>query len=255
MKLGLISLTLLLLVEGNSVDSHHDISPQKSTKTPMIIQLTENCVTKVDEYDPALKWNDTRYIKDYESDTKNLERGTKLSEVSLKLNGNVCPGYRMQNGDATWAEIGTPIYQVKGYSAKFRLFVGDELYEANESPDAKKMGELFDVAGKVKKVTLEYYDENTERYAVDFSEKDSKQFTDHFLTLDYVPFDEMIEKLPENRKSEFVIRFVLDDHSSFHVLYWFDDNAFTRGFGNDTIQSLVKKYAGKAKKIPSPSDQ
>lgn len=56
-------------------------------------------------------------------------------------------------------------------------------------------------------------------------------------------------------KSQFVVRFVLHDNSSFEVLYEPVDNAFTRGYGNDTIYELVMKYAAMAKKVTSPSDQ
>ncbi|GIO04431.1 hypothetical protein J31TS6_04590 [Brevibacillus reuszeri] len=252
MKSALISLTLMFLVEGSA---YAEEPQQKPRKVPMLIQLTENCISKMEEYDYELKWNDIRYMWNRESDTSELEKGKKIAEVSLKLGGNVCPGYRIQNGDATWAEIGTPISQVKGYDERFRLFVGDDLYQAMDGPDAKTMGDLFDVAGKVKKVKLEYTKESQdfpydyEIYSADFSAKDSVQFAESFVNLDYIPFEEMYKNRSHNRESEYVVRFYLHDNSSFSVLYWLDENAFTRGYGDDTIKRIVENYVDRLQKV------
>ena len=127
MKSALISLTLMFLVEGTA---YTEEPQQKPRKVPMLIQLTENCIIKPDEYGHELRWNDIRYMLNQESDVSGLEKGKTFAEVSFTVIGNVCPGYRFQNGDATRAELGTPISQVKGYDEKFRLFVGDDLYEA-----------------------------------------------------------------------------------------------------------------------------
>lgn len=257
MKSALISLTLMFLVEGSA---YAEEPQQKPRKVPMLIQLTEDCIIKPDEYGHELRWNDARYMWNQESDVSGLEKGKTFAEVSLTVSGNVCPGYRFQNGDATRAEIGTPISQVKGYNERFRLFVGDDLYEALESPDAKTMGELFDVAGKVKKVTLEYTKESQDapydydRYSVEFSEQDSVQFAESFVNLDYVPFEEMYKKQSRNRESEYLVRFYLHDNSSFSVLYWLDENAFSRGYGNDMIRRIVENYADKFQKVESDSE-
>lgn len=257
MKSALISLTLMFLVEGTA---YTEVPQQKPRKVPMLIQLTEDCIIKPDEYGHELRWNDIRYMLNQETDVSGLEKGKTFAEVSFTVSGNVCPGYRFQNGDATRAEIGTPISQVKGYDERFRLFVGDDLYEAMDSPDAKTMGELFDVAGKVKKVTLEYtkisqdapYD--YDHYSVDFSEQDSVQFAESFVNLDYVPFEEMYRKRSGNRESEYLVRFFLYDNSSFTVLYWLDENAFTRGYGDDTIKRIVENYSGRLQKVESDSE-
>jgi len=258
MKSALISLTLMFLVEGTA---YTEEPQQKPRKVPMLIQLTENCIIKPDEYGHELRWNDIRYMLNQESDVSGLEKGKTFAEVSFTVSGNVCPGYRFQNGDATRAEIGTPISQVKGYDERFRLFVGDDLYEAMDSPDAKTMGELFDVAGKVKKVTLEYVIESQDApydydgYAVDFSEKDSQLFTNHFIALEYVRMEELRKSLSENSSRLYEITFLLQDNSSFRVIYYPEGNVFNRGYGDDVIKELVEQYEGRAQKVLRPPDQ
>ena len=48
MKSALISLTLMFLVEGTA---YTEEPQQKPRKVPMLIQLTENCISKMEEYD------------------------------------------------------------------------------------------------------------------------------------------------------------------------------------------------------------
>jgi len=94
-----------------------------------------------------------------------------------------------------------------------------------------------------------------DHYAVDFSKKDSQLFTDHFLVSEYVRMEELQKSLSENRSRLYVIRFILQDNSSFHVIYYPEDNAFNRGYGDDVIKELVEQYAGRAQMVPRPPNQ
>jgi hypothetical protein len=250
MNLALIPLTIMLLLNDTTHLSSNLMSTQKNMSNSGQ-PTTQKCKIIVDEYDAILMWNDVKYLRNYESDTKGLERGKKIGEVSFKVNGNVCLGYRIKNGDATWAEIGTPIYQVKGYSEKFRVFVGNVLYEANENPDAKKIEDFFDISGKVKKVTLEYTDKNDKVYSVDLSDEDTSQFAAEFLSLDHVPFKKIYKSLPP-RSQEYMVIIYLHDGSSSRTLYWSKENAFVHGYGNDKIKKIIVDYVDQlAKKAQS----
>ncbi|NGQ97502.1 hypothetical protein G3578_20400 [Brevibacillus sp. SYP-B805] len=113
MKLVAISITLILLMNFNALQANEIGNVAK--KEP----ATENCINKIDEFEPAIMWNNITYKKNYESDTTGLRRrGKKIGEVAFKMNGMVCPGYKMKNGDATWAKLGTPVYQVTGYKER-----------------------------------------------------------------------------------------------------------------------------------------
>ncbi|GED34979.1 hypothetical protein P9761_20560 [Brevibacillus centrosporus] len=240
MKLMLIPLILIFLMDSNSFNSyHHAVTQEELSKYN---EFTGECGLLVDEYDPELMWNNIKYLKNYESDTKGLERGKKIGEVLFKMNGNVCLGYKRKHGDATWAEIGTPIYQVKGYTEKFRIFVGDDLYEALENPYAKKIGDIFDISGKIKKITIEYPIENSP--SVEFPEEATKKFIDEFLNLEYVPFKD-IYKTSMFRSEKYFLRFQLHDDSSFIVSFWPDENVFIQGHGNDVTKKIIMSHAEK----------
>ncbi|CAM3333111.1 MULTISPECIES: hypothetical protein [Brevibacillus] len=239
MKFTIIPLTFLLLLDITSSYPPIDTIKEES-ELHTNAQFTGDCDFKIDEYNPALKWNNLRYKKNYESDTKLLERGEKIGEVQFKVNGNVCLGYRMENGDATWAPIGTPIYKIKGYSEKFRLLLGDELFEVSEIPDAKKIGDFYDITGKVMKISIEYPIENSP--SVDFSMEETIQFIDEYLQQDYVPFNEIFKGIPIN-SNKYFLRVHLNDDSKVIIGYWIDENAFLLGYGNDVIKNIVTKNA------------
>ncbi len=250
MKAMAISLALILLFKSHPIHSFNHAVKQE-IEAWSNEQFTGDCAFKVHEYEPALKWNNLRYMKNYESSTEGLIRGKKIGEVLFQVNGNVCLGYRLKNGDATWAPIGTEIYEVKGYSEKFRIWVGDELYEVFEVPHPQKIGDFYDVTGKVKKITLEYPIENSP--AVEFSSEATRQFVEEYLQLDYVPFKEIYAGLPHD-SSNYFLRFHLHDNSSFIVSYWPVENAFTRGYGNDKIKKLIMSHAEKLMKLaPDPA--
>ncbi|MGG4495859.1 hypothetical protein [Brevibacillus reuszeri] len=249
-QLGGLALTLMFLLNGNQTYSHSQLD-EVATNSKQ--ENTKDCFV-VDEYGDELRLNDIRYLQNPKADNKGLEKGKKIGEVMFKVNGNVCLRYNIKNGDATWVEIGTPIYQVQGYAETYRLYADGRIYEAIDSPNAKKLGDIFDVAGKVKKVTLEYYKDNANTsnydiYSADFSEQDSKLFADNFLMLEYVKKNEIAER------NEYVIRFLLQDNTSFHVLYWPEQNVFFRSNGNEAIKNLVKKYVPKMQKVPLPTGQ
>ena len=48
--------------------------------------------------------------------------GPVYAHVKFRVSGNVCdPNYRLKDGDATYLDAGTPIYQVNGQSARAQL--------------------------------------------------------------------------------------------------------------------------------------
>lgn len=71
--------------------------------------------------------------------------GPVFATVRFELSGNITdPGYRSKDGDAAFLAPGTPIYMVKGYSARFRLAAHQDgqitLFEADTNTHAQKGG-------------------------------------------------------------------------------------------------------------------
>ena len=68
------------------------------------------------------------------------------------------PGYRLQDGDAAYLAVGTPVYRVVGYAPTFRLAARQDgrilLYEADTNPQAKTGADLLDIGGKVRSIAV-----------------------------------------------------------------------------------------------------
>ena len=85
--------------------------------------------------------------------------GAQFTKVSFQVAENAHdPNYRMRDGDATYLAAGTPIYRVNDYAPTFRLAArsGDHviLYEADTNPRATVGGDLLDIGGRVRVITV-----------------------------------------------------------------------------------------------------
>lgn len=81
--------------------------------------------------------------------------GTQFATVQFQLNGHISdPSYVMHNGDATYLDIGTPIYTMNGYSTTFRLIAKISqdkfaIYEVQQNSTAHLGSDLLDIRDKV----------------------------------------------------------------------------------------------------------
>ena len=85
--------------------------------------------------------------------------GAQYATVRFHVADNVHdPGYRLQDGDAAYLAVGTPVYRVVGYVPTFRLAARQDgrilLYEADTNPQAKTGGDLLDIGGKVRSIVV-----------------------------------------------------------------------------------------------------
>ena len=125
---------------------------------------------------PMVKFDDIHYLRRWNqvgkftrADMSDLTRehlGPELFRVAFRGDGYAGPWYRYQDGDATFLDPGTPIYEVKGYSPKFRLATLEQgrptVYEADTNPLARTGEDLLDIRGKVAAIDiLDDDDENT----------------------------------------------------------------------------------------------
>ena len=117
---------------------------------------------------PMVKFNGIHYLRRWyqvgkftRADISDLTRehlGSDLYRVAFRGDGYAGPWYRYQDGDATFLNPGTPVYEVKGYSPKFRLATLEQgratLYEADTNPNAKTGEDLLDIRGKVTAIDI-----------------------------------------------------------------------------------------------------
>ncbi|MBI2918660.1 MAG: hypothetical protein HYY01_11820 [Chloroflexi bacterium] len=84
--------------------------------------------------------------------------GPELYRVAFRLEGKAGFGYRSQDGDAAFLELGTPIHGVKGYAAQFRLAAIVDgkvrVFEAGTNPAARAGADLLDIRGKVRSIGI-----------------------------------------------------------------------------------------------------
>ena len=95
--------------------------------------------------------------------------GAQVSVVRCKLAGYVVEQPAGQlDGDAAYLDPGTPLHAVRGYRPSFRLAARRDgrpvLFEAVENPRARTWGDLLDLGGKVRRITVD--DDNRRRLAV-----------------------------------------------------------------------------------------
>ena len=88
--------------------------------------------------------------------------GPELYRIAFRGDGYAGPWYRYQDGDATFLNPGTRVYEVEGYSPEFRLATLERgrvtLYEADTNPHAETGGDLLDIGGKVTAIGIRLAD-------------------------------------------------------------------------------------------------
>jgi hypothetical protein len=95
--------------------------------------------------------------------------GAQVSVVRCKLADHIIeePGGQL-DGVAAYLDPGTAVYAVRGYRPSFRLAARREgkpvLFEAAENPRAGTWGELLDLGGKVRRITV--HDDSLHQLAV-----------------------------------------------------------------------------------------
>lgn len=135
-----------------------------------------------------LNFNDIMYELDSEStnaDGIQVEAltGDPVGEVGRSA-ANACHEDVPSNGDAAVLKKGTKIYEMKGYMPQFRLIADGRIYQVRENPNASRIEEVLDIAGKVKKVVEE--DRSSGEEIRELSADNAEAFVRGVLNLEYV---------------------------------------------------------------------
>ncbi|MDG0810631.1 hypothetical protein [Cohnella rhizosphaerae] len=202
------------------------------------------------EWADFLMLNDVTYTANSEG-TKEVspaKQGEKVGEVSYMLNDHACTDHQSKNGDAAFLPIGTAIYAMDGYKPSYRVMAGGIVYEAHANPNAKTLGDLWDIDGKIAKVSLESGIDGSP--IGDFAPEASAVFARDLPQLKLVGFDAIYK----DNKPEYGIflRVHLQDGTSFRMVFYENANAFTAGaYGTEAMKSVIvgertriKKAAG-----------
>jgi hypothetical protein len=164
------------------------------------------------------------------------KKGKKIGEVAYTLADQACLGHKMKNGDAAFLPVGTEIYEIAGYRSNFRVLAGNQVYQVSENNEARTISDLMDIKGKVTKMSLESdYDGS---HISDFTEQETADFIEDFLSLEYVGSDNVYKKIKGDRKV--FLRIHLKDGSFFRIVYWLDENVLNVGaVGTERMREIV----------------
>lgn len=172
--------------------------------------------------------------------------GPLFATIKFKLDGNVFdPNYHAKDGDAAFLAPGTKVYSVKSYQTTFRLAVYHNatttLYEADSNSRAKHGGDLLDIGGKVRLISINDRENGTTQLAVI---KVLQQVTSLVQMVLQAPVNQNLMKVGNKC---YLIVFYLMDNTTTARSYCLDTAEMSRGiwlpkaFGEAVQQALGKK--------------
>ncbi len=190
--------------------------------------------------------NDLQYTGEVEGTNEGaeLEKGEVIGEVEYKMADNACSNHKMRNGDAAFLPAGTEIYSIKGYDADFRVLADDKVYQISENPKAQTLADLYDIEGKVDKISIESIEDGS--HISDFTPMNTNAFIEEYLSLEYTGI-EGIEKKRKNSSRTF-IRIHLNDGTSFRTTYYISENVLNPGaYGTEKMKNIMLEETKRAR--------
>ncbi|MEK0314797.1 hypothetical protein [Cohnella sp. 56] len=215
-------------------------------KNNPIAAIWGKCLGEIEWVD-SLMLNDIMYISNQDG-TKEIavgQEGEKVGEVAYTLNEHACTDHKAKNGDAAYLPIGAAIYAMNGYKPSYRLMAGGKVYEAHSNPNAKTLGDLWDIDGKIAKISLESGIDGSP--IGDFAPEASAVFAREMPQLTLVGFDTVYK----DTKNEYGIflRVHLEDGTSFRMVYYEKANAFNAGaYGTEALKTIIVSERVRIKK-------
>lgn len=204
------------------------------------------CYAEIEWVD-FLQINDIRYsrLDGAELPADSGGSGAKVGEITYMLSDHACADYKQKNGDAAFLPIGTAVHAMPGYKPSFRVVAGGKVYQVEENKQAATMGDLLDIAGKVKKVSLVSGMDGSD--IGDFTAEDSEAFVRELLPLANVGFNQVYKA--SKGDIAFSLRLHLLDGTSFGMGYYPRANGFTAGaFATDELGTMIVKERERIKR-------
>lgn len=181
--------------------------------------IKENGCAGDDDWIDFIKFNDVMYgfTGHLQTSKPNVKLGPKIGEVKFKLKGNACSNHDVQHGDAAFVPVGTPIYEQSGYKREFRLIAGDNIYQVMVNPKAKFVKELYDIEGKVEKITI--FRDTHDRDIRTIEPSKTIVLTNLFVEREIIGFEEIFKRGVPKTEYQFYIDFHLKDGTSVRSMY------------------------------------
>ena len=162
--------------------------------------------------------------------------GPEIYRVAFRGDGYAGPWYRYQDGDATFLNPGTRVYEVKGYSPEFRLATLERgrltLYEADTNPHAKTGGDLLDIGSKVTAIDVLNDDGEMTVLGTMVDETAIERFVDSVLE---APVD---QRSRDHDGPRYFLGIRLADGTSVVRSFWLETGELSRGIMTDPVVTL-----------------
>ena len=176
----------------------------------------------------------------------------ELYRVAFRVDGFAGSNYRLQDGDATFLNPGTPVCAVKGYTQTFRLATLEDgkvtLFEADTNPLARTGGDLLDIQGKVTAIDILGEEDAETVLGTIGQERSVEQLVSMMLES---PVDQ------GNRDHEgprYFIGFRLADGTKVVRSYWLESGELSRGIMTDPAVTLSLWQALPKEHLPAAPD-
>ncbi|MDF2946509.1 MAG: hypothetical protein K0S51_1188 [Bacillales bacterium] len=188
----------------------------------------------------ALKINDIRYEIIFSRSNTNIqvENGNEIGKVSYTMAGYACSDHKMKNGDATFLDIDTPIYEVRGYPSNFIVSANNQVYVVYSNMKAKTAEELLPLKNLVNKIYIQSTDDGSRIHT--FSQINKNMFLEEWYKLKLRDVQTVIDERKLEGERIF-LEIELNNGITFGQTYWIDTNTFHNGvIGNKNIKRIIE---------------
>lgn len=199
--------------------------------------------------DGVIEWVDMVMIQDIkyqhhiaepaDEDTPiTIEKGKKLGEVTYQMADSACSNHQMVNGDATYLQAGTAIYDIKGYPSTLAITANDKVYIVDTNKKAKTAGELYPLEKLVKNIYIESTEDGRRIHTFSQSSKDNFLNAWSNLKLEDI---ETLNITEQQDRSRVFLEIELNNGVTFREVYWAESNTFRSGVvGNKQIKEILE---------------
>ncbi|MCQ6281624.1 hypothetical protein [Bacillus sp. EB600] len=215
-----------------------------------VVEKHKGCPDAIIEWADVLMINGINYqhpIPDQHDENVplSLKKGRKIGKVTYKMADHACKDHKMKNGDASYLEKGTPIYDVKGYPSTFIVMADDKVYVADRNKKVKTAGEMYPLHGLVKNIHIESTEVGRRLHTL--SAPSTNKFIHEWYQLKLEDYDTLYKKKRFEGERVF-LEIELNNGVSFRQVYWANTNTFNVGaVGNNDIKETITNELSKIK--------
>lgn len=191
-------------------------------------------ISPIADWINTFRFEGVSYIIDYSVDQRAIghsDLGPVYDRVMYRLDGGTKgTDHILEDGDATLLDEGIRVYEVKGYSPRFRLAACYDglwrLYEVYSSENAVKGADLLDIEGKVRYIGINAFEQSETELAAIENPNDVTALVESVLT---APVDQTTKSPDPYSDPAYRVVFHLKDGTTVSRVYRPSSGAMERG--------------------------